>query len=568
MEGSVADGEREATAASTSKAMAPDDPASDLAFGGNEGENAPEGMIETGPPLRPQARPHVPIASSSRLGPRPGQGNPVPASHKASHTASLAHAPASVQGETGAGRRHETIARPSIREAGEPKDGMSAGKDDASASLPRFELEDAASGSDRVGPRAFVAHGDRSAVHSRMGPVAVLVDAQSRTGTVQGPDGTLSLRFDLAAPVPWQAAALVEPPRLVVDLALGAVSPTQMKALSEKLRNSGEMELHIGPLYAGWWRLVFLPRTPYRLVRGEMRTDEGSPEADKQGSGRALLQLEFAQGRPEDGKRAMRLPAGLPPLPERGPSPTASPGSPRRLKVAIDPGHGGIDPGAEHGGLREADITLALARELAEALRRRNIEVILTREDDSFVPLERRMSIARAAGADILVSLHADALASGQARGVSIHTFAPEASDEAARALVERHGRGDILAGLDLSRQDDTIAALLADLAMRETLPRSEALAGRMVLELEQSDIRLLGRPRIHGAYAVLKSPEIPSVLVEAGFLSNPNDRELLADPGWRQRLADALARAITRWALEDAGRAMADPLRAVGAPE
>ncbi len=388
-----------------------------------------------------------------------------------------------------------------------------------------------------TGPPSLAAEG---------GGARLLPEGEGGLQAALGPDGTFRLALGLESPVPWRADALVAPPRLVIDLALGEPALSETRALRRRFAARLPWRLRFGRLAGPWWRLVLLPGRPYRLASGEMRTEGGA----------ARLRLVFRPGVPPGRPTALALPAGVPSAGKSAGKEARPPRPGGRLKVAVDPGHGGVDPGAEHGGLREADVTLALARSLAEALRRRDVDVVLTRNDDSFVPLERRMSIARAAGADVLVSLHADALASGQARGVSIHTFSAEASDEAAKALIARHARDDILSGLDLQGVDDTLTSVLADLAMRETLPRSEALADRMVAELARDGIRLLGRPRIRGAYAVLKSPDIPSVLVEAGFLSNAADRAALADPAWRRRLAETLARALARWALDDAGRA------------
>ena len=146
--------------------------------------------------------------------------------------------------------------------------------------------------------------------------------------------------------------------------------------------------------------------------------------------------------------------------------------------VAIDPGHGGVDPGAEHGGVREANVMLALAIELAEAINRTGImRAVLTRQNDTFVSLPERMTIARSASAVALLSLHADALEAGQARGASVYTLAKESLDGASERMAERHGRGDLVTGLDLTAQDDRVAGVLMDLARAETGPQGARLA-------------------------------------------------------------------------------------------
>jgi len=228
----------------------------------------------------------------------------------------------------------------------------------------------------------------------------------------------------------------------------------------------------------------------------------------------------------------------------------------RPLRVVIDPGHGGIDPGAERDGVKEADLMLSFARALKEVLLRAGMEVVLTRTRDVFVPLERRLSIARAAGADAFLSFHADILAEGRASGATVYTLSATASDQASKLLAERHDRGDLLAGVDLNGQDDVIAGVLMDLARRETAPRSDRLADALVKGLKKALGRMHKRPREQAAFSVLKAADIPSVLVELGFLSSPEDLKNLIDPAWRARAAIGVRNALLAWAATDAAQA------------
>jgi N-acetylmuramoyl-L-alanine amidase len=224
--------------------------------------------------------------------------------------------------------------------------------------------------------------------------------------------------------------------------------------------------------------------------------------------------------------------------------------------VVLDPGHGGVDPGAERDGVREADLMLTFARELKEVLRRAGMQVVMTRDADVFVPLETRITVARAAQADLLLSLHADALAEGRATGATVYTLSETASDTASAKLAERHDRADLLAGVDLTRHDDVIADVLMDLARLESTPRSDHLADAVVEGLRQSVGGLHKRPRLSAGFSVLKSPDIPSVLVELGFLSSDRDRARLTDPDWRRRAAEGIRDALQAWAVEDAAEA------------
>jgi N-acetylmuramoyl-L-alanine amidase len=243
--------------------------------------------------------------------------------------------------------------------------------------------------------------------------------------------------------------------------------------------------------------------------------------------------------------------AALPPPGAEAPGP---------LVVAIDAGHGGVDPGAMREGLVEAELMLRLARETADAINRTGtMRAVLTRDADAFVPLTERMTIARAAGADLLLSLHADALEEDEASGGSVYTLSAEALDRASSRMVERHQRSDLLGGVDLSRQDDRVATALMDLARLDTAPQSERLAQALVGALETAGAHLNSRPRRSAPLAVLNAADFPSVLVEVGFLSNAGDRARLTNPTSRARIVAGLVSGLTAWAAEEAARA---PLR------
>jgi N-acetylmuramoyl-L-alanine amidase len=200
---------------------------------------------------------------------------------------------------------------------------------------------------------------------------------------------------------------------------------------------------------------------------------------------------------------------------------------------------------------------LQFALELKEVLLRDGrFDVVLTRDADEFVPLERRVALAHQGRADVFLSLHADALSGARARGASVYTLSDSASDEASAALAERHNRADILAGVDLSGKDDVVADILIDLARQETQPRAERLAKTVLATLKAQDMPLLSRPLRHAGFSVLKAPDIPSVLLELGFLSSSRDLENLRDPAWRARMAGALRDAMLVWRREDNARA------------
>lgn len=218
--------------------------------------------------------------------------------------------------------------------------------------------------------------------------------------------------------------------------------------------------------------------------------------------------------------------------------------------VAVDAGHGGVDPGAiGTRGTYEKDITLAVARELRRQLERTGrYRVVMTRDDDIFVRLRDRVARARAANAELFVSIHADSIASSSTRGASVYTLSETASDAEAEALAARENYADIIAGVDLSAENKEVVSILIDLAQRETMNLSAAFASILVDELGR-DIQLLpNRPHRFAGFTVLRAPDVPSVLIELGYLSNPNDEKLLVRPQHRSKVAAAIVRAIDRY--------------------
>lgn len=172
----------------------------------------------------------------------------------------------------------------------------------------------------------------------------------------------------------------------------------------------------------------------------------------------------------------------------------------------------------------------------------------MTRIDDRFLPLRERLKIAREAGAHLLVSLHTDSLASGEADGASVYTLDREGTDSAAEAFAERENRADVLAGVDLAGEGDDLARLLIDLARRGSRAESVKLADLIVEALDGRVALLDTRPHRRGNFFVLKAPDLPSVLVELGFLSSELDRARLVDPAWRRAMAEGIATGIARW--------------------
>lgn len=238
---------------------------------------------------------------------------------------------------------------------------------------------------------------------------------------------------------------------------------------------------------------------------------------------------------------AMATPAAVilpPPKPE-------PPGDDRPL-IALDAGHGGVDPGAiGTSGIYEKEITLAMALELKKQLEKSGrYRVVLTRDSDVFVRLRDRIEIARAAKADLFVSLHADAHATRDLRGASVYTLSEQASDAEAAALAAKENKSDVIAGVDLSNENEVVTNILIDLAQRETKNLSAHFAALLVQELKRDTLLLRNSHRFAG-FAVLKAPDVPSVLVELGYLSSDKDEAQLRSTKYRAKLGTSILRAI-----------------------
>ena len=216
--------------------------------------------------------------------------------------------------------------------------------------------------------------------------------------------------------------------------------------------------------------------------------------------------------------------------------------------VVLDPGHGGIDPGTNPNGVPEKEVVLAFAKALkAKLAATGRYEVYLTREDDTFVPLRERVEFAQKKGAGLFLSIHADYFPNQTEKttGATVYTLSEQASDEEAKELAAKENFSDALAGIELPNDsDEVVANILIDLAQRETQNRSTLFARSIVGELASRSALHTRRLRSAG-FRVLKAPDVPSVLLELGFLSNPDDEKRLTSDAWRDRIADGVVGSI-----------------------
>jgi N-acetylmuramoyl-L-alanine amidase len=267
-------------------------------------------------------------------------------------------------------------------------------------------------------------------------------------------------------------------------------------------------------------------------------------------------------------EKAVELVASVPPP---GLVPALKPALPngetpiRRKVIVIDPGHGGIDSGTlAADGSMEKNLVLDEGKRLARALQARGYIVHMTRDTDIYIPLRERVSIGRGYGADLFISLHADSNPDTTVNGASVYTLSESGSDKEAAALAKKENQSDIIAGVDLTGQDDAVSHILIDLAQRDTINRSVRFAETVVAKLGPATDILPREPHRSAAFAVLKAPDVPAVLIELGYLSNDRDAAQMATPDWRDGVANAIAGAVDK----QFGQAPALPAGAVASQQ
>lgn len=386
---------------------------------------------------------------------------------------------------------------------------------------------------------------------------AVTAHAQSLSGLahvdpakseIRDERGGVRLELGLTQGVPWRLFTLDDPRRLVIDFREVNWSRADKTVM---LNADLVSDVRFGGFLPGWSRMVLDLSGPLVVSAAEMSVDATSSAAvlNVRMDWKTPEMFAAASGMPRDPRWDLPQPANLVANTDKR-DPDAA------LVVMLDPGHGGVDPGAERDGAQEKELMLRFAREIREALRRAGkFEVHMTREEDVFVSLEARVTRAHKAGADVFISLHADALRQGNAHGATVYTLSDKASDKASALLAERHDRADILAGIDLTGTDDMIADVLLDLARMETRPRTERLAKAMVLGMgQQAGGQLNKRPHREAAFSVLKAADIPSVLIEVGFISSDRDLANLRDPVWRTLMAAGIRDGLQAWVLAEKG--------------
>ena len=374
---------------------------------------------------------------------------------------------------------------------------------------------------------------DRRAAPADAFPVA----SDARLG---GDDKATRFVVDLSQKVDLRAFTLADPYRVVIDLP--QVTFQFPPRTGEKGRGLVKA-FRYGLVMAGGSRIVLDAAGPVRVDKAfVLDSVDGQP---------ARLVLDLAAIDRASFMRAVAIDNRLPRDTARKSEPPAPNTSDPRPIVVLDPGHGGIDTGTRAGsGVQEKALVLEFALMLRDKVEKTGkYRVVMTRTDDTFVPLADRVRLARSRGAQLFVSIHCDALArgDGEAEGATVYTVSDKASDAEAARLAEAENRADVIAGVDLSAEPDDIADILIDLAQRETKTFSTQFARDLIGELKGA-ARLHKNPLKSAGFRVLKAPDVPSVLIELGYVSNRQDLKQLVSDSWRSRAADAIVAAIHRY--------------------
>ncbi|MDR2208999.1 MAG: N-acetylmuramoyl-L-alanine amidase [Azoarcus sp.] len=331
--------------------------------------------------------------------------------------------------------------------------------------------------------------------------------------------------------------------RLVVDLK-EEISP-QLFTLDPVASYGHRLVIDLYPLTPHDPLLALIQKTSPMDAAAGMSADPEDPIAA------LLAKQETSPGTPPPASVSTPAPADKPsPVPDKGVARRDPPKTKRLFTIALDPGHGGEDPGAiGRRGSYEKNVNLSIARRLKRKIDNTpNMRAMLTRDGDYFVPLAQRVTRARKVQADLFVSIHADAFVRPEARGSSVFVLSEKgASSSAARWLAQQENNSDLIGGVNLARQDNHIARTLIDLSLAATINDSLKL-GRAVLTA-LGDVNTLHKPHVEQAgFAVLKAPDIPSILVETAFISNPEEEARLNDEAYQEKMADAILRGIQRY--------------------
>jgi N-acetylmuramoyl-L-alanine amidase len=368
--------------------------------------------------------------------------------------------------------------------------------------------------------------------------------------------GVAKLTFDLSAPVEARAFAMVDPDRIIVDVpeVNFQIDPAIGRALQGRSLGQIVKSFRFGLLGAGKSRIVIDLAAPARVTRV-------ATQAIVNGAEPARLQIDLSRCEPAAFQQAaMEGEQAAAPAKDAPAAANSAPTASGPIAIVLDPGHGGVDSGAiGPGGAVEKSIVYDFTAELAKKLEASGrYRVVLTRHGDEFVSLADRVKIARDENAALLISIHADTLqAAADVSGATVYTIADRASDAEAARIAERENAADKAAGVEQKHEAVGVADILFDLKRRETRAYAHIFS-RGIVEEWRGAGRLNHNPERSAGFMVLKAPDFPSVLLELGYLSSPQDVKSMTSPEWRAKATSSLVSAIDRFFVprSDAGRA------------
>jgi N-acetylmuramoyl-L-alanine amidase len=377
-----------------------------------------------------------------------------------------------------------------------------------------------------------------------------VAQAATVTGTrIGGDDSRTRFVADLSQPVSFTVYVLPDPYRVIIDVAdlkfqLPAGIGRKVRGLVSEYRY-GEIEPGKSRVVIDTHGPVLIEKSflvppqagqPARLVVDMVKSTEDAFAAAYESSGAAAPEAIPAAAEAETQDQPATAST----------EPVVNPEQPKKPVIILDPGHGGIDPGAlSRKGTKEKDVVFAFAQALKAALTERgNYDVRLTRDEDVFLPLAKRVEIARKANADLFIAIHADTVRGPTARGLTLYTVSEKASDAEAAELADKENRADIIGGIDLETENQEVTDILIDLAQRESKNHAVLFSKKALTRLKSQTL-MTGKPMRSAGFFVLKAPDVPSVLVELGYLSSKQDEGLLTSPAWHKKIAKAFASAV-----------------------
>jgi N-acetylmuramoyl-L-alanine amidase len=394
----------------------------------------------------------------------------------------------------------------------------------------------------RVAAGAIVAVLSLSLVTPALAVSATAAPLLAFSARIAGDDARTRLIIDFDRKPDFKVHYVANPYRVLIDL-----PETAFGLKAEELEARGIFsDIRYGTMAAGRSRIVLTASRPVGVVLAEVQEEQGAASYRLVIDTAIVTDQAFQALMEKQSWQEAAAPASAEQTPVMLPGSRAD----GPFVIAVDAGHGGIDNGARGGVTKteEKHVTLAFARQLTEALNALpGTRAILTRDKDEFLSLSQRVQLARNEGANLLISIHADTLKQKDIRGATVYTISDKASDSLAASLAERENLSDQIAGISFVDEPAEVADILLDLTRRETQAFSINLAQSIVSNFKDQ-VLLINNPHRHAGFRVLTAPDVPSILLELGFMSNKDDEKLLVDPAWQKKVAGLVAKAVEQY--------------------